>query len=89
MTAPEYKQLKAFARVDGALLAVLMITCFACYVAGLTSPLYGFLSIVAIVMMPFFAGIRLKRFRDNQEQMLGYALAVFYAFTFYYNIIKG
>ena len=27
MTAPEYKQLKAFARVDGALLAVLMITC--------------------------------------------------------------
>ncbi len=30
-----------------------------------------------------------KRFRDNQEQMLGYALAVFYAFTFYYNIIKG
>ena len=65
MTAPEYKQLKAFARVDGALLAVLMITCFACYVAGLTSPLYGFLSIVAIVMMPFFAGIRLKRFRDT------------------------
>ena len=65
VTAPEYKQLKAFARVDGALLAVLMITCFACYVAGLTSPLYGFLSIVAIVMMPFFAGIRLKRFRDT------------------------
>lgn len=65
MTAPEYKQLKAFARVDGALLAVLMIACFACYIAGLTSPLYGFLSIIAIAMMPFFAGLRLKRFRDT------------------------
>lgn len=65
MTAPEYKQLKAFARVDGALMAMLMIVCFACYIAGLTSPLYGFLSIIAVVMMPFFAGIRLKRFRDT------------------------
>ena len=65
MTAIEYKQLKAFARVDGALLAVLMITCFACYVAGLTSPLYGILSIIAVAMMPFFASIRLKRFRDT------------------------
>ena len=65
MTAPEYKQLKAFARVDGALMAMLMIVCFACYIAGLTSPLYGFLSIIAVAMMPFFAGIRLKRFRDT------------------------
>lgn len=65
MTALEYKQLKAFARVDGALLSLLMIGCFACYVIGLTSPLYGFLSLIAIVTMPFFAGIRLKRFRDT------------------------
>lgn len=66
MTAPEYKQLKAFARVDGALMAMLMIVCFACYIAGLTSPLYGFLSIIAVVMMPFFAGYRLRRFRDTE-----------------------
>lgn len=62
MTAPEYKQLKAFARVDGALLAVLMISSFACYVIGLTSQIYGILSLVSMVLMPFFAGQRLKRF---------------------------
>ena len=65
MTPEEYVQLKAFARIDGALLAVLLIACFACYVVGLTSPLYGFLSLITIAVMPFFAGIRLKRFRDT------------------------
>lgn len=30
-----------------------------------------------------------KRFWENHEQMLGYAMVAFYAFTFYYNIIKG
>ena len=65
VTAPEYKQLKAFARVDGALLSLLMIASFACYIAGFSSPLYGSLSMIAMAMMPFFAGIRLKHFRDT------------------------
>ncbi len=65
MTAPEYRQLRAFARIDGAQLAVLMIASFACYVLGLTSQLYGILSLLAIALMPFFAGLRLKRFRDT------------------------
>lgn len=30
-----------------------------------------------------------KRFWENHEQMLGYAMIVFYAFTFYYNIVRG
>ena len=64
MTAPEYRQLRAFARIDGALLAVLMIASFACYVVGLTSQLYGYFALTALVLMPFFAGVRLKRFRD-------------------------
>ena len=65
VTAPEYRQLRAYARIDGALLAVLMIGSFACYVVGLTSQMYGFLSLVAILLMPFYAGLRLKRFRDT------------------------
>ena len=78
MTAPEYKQLMAFARVDGALLAVLMISSFACYVVGLTSQLYAILSLVSMVLMPFFAGQRLKRFCDtgldgNISYMRGWA----------------
>ena len=65
MTAPEYRQLRAFARIDGAQLAVLMIASFACYVVGLTSQLYGILSLAAILLTPFFAGFRLKQFRDT------------------------
>ena len=65
VTAPEYRQLNAFARIDGAMLSVLMIAGFACYVVGLTSPLYGFLSLLTLIVMPFFVGTRLKHFRDN------------------------
>ena len=37
-----------------------------------------------VLIYPFIK----KRFWENQEQLLGYALIVFYAFTFYYNILK-
>ena len=36
MTAEEYIQLKAFARIDGALLSVMWIASFALYVIGMT-----------------------------------------------------
>ena len=38
-----------------------------------------------VLIYPFMK----KRFWENHEQMLGYAMVLFYAFTFYYNIIKG
>ena len=65
MTGPEYIQLKAFARIDGALLSLLFVAAFVCYVVGLTSPTYGLLAMLTIVLIPVFAVIRLKRFRDN------------------------
>ena len=65
MTAPEYIQLKAFARIDGAMLALMLVVAFACYIVGLTSPTYGFLALFAIVLTPVFVGVRLRRFRDE------------------------
>ena len=65
MTAPEYIQLKAFARIDGALLSLLFVAAFVCYVVGLTSPTYGFLALLTLVLTPVFVVIRLKRFRDD------------------------
>ena len=65
MTAPEYKQLNAYARIDGAMLSVLMIAGFVCNVVGLTLPLYAYLSFLTLIVMPFFVGLRLKRFRDD------------------------
>ena len=57
--------MKAFARIDGAWLALLLIAGFTCYVVGLTSPLYGFLAMITLLVVPFFVGRRLKRFRDD------------------------
>lgn len=38
-----------------------------------------------VLIYPFFK----ERFWDDHERKLGYALLVFYAFTFYFNILKG
>ena len=65
MTPAEYIQLKAFARVDGALLALLWVASFACYVAGIANPLYGLLAVLLMLATPFFVGHRLGRFRDQ------------------------
>lgn len=65
MTAPEYIQLKAFARIDGALLSLLWIASFALYIVGITSPAFGLASILLAVATPFFVGIRLRHFRDD------------------------
>ena len=37
MTAPEYIQLKAYARQDGFFLALLWTASFACYILGITN----------------------------------------------------
>jgi hypothetical protein len=64
MTPAEYVQLKAFARIDGALLAALWVASFACYIIGLTNPFYGLLAMLLMVATPFFVAHRLRRFRD-------------------------
>ena len=65
MTAPEYIQLKAFARIDGVWLSLLWIAAFALYIVGLRSPGYGLAAMVLAVATPFFVGTRLRHFRDE------------------------
>lgn len=65
MTAAEYIQLKAFARIDGALLAVVWTLSFIFYVAGTANPLFMMAGMVLAVASPFFAAIRLRLFRDK------------------------
>ena len=54
MTAPEYIQLKAYARQDGFFLALFWIVCFISYIIGLTNQLVGMLSMLMVVASPFF-----------------------------------
>ena len=65
MTPEEYIQMKAFARIDGARLAVLWIASFACYIAGVANPIYSTMALVLMVATPFFVALRLGKFRDQ------------------------
>lgn len=65
MTAPEYIQLKAFARIDGLVLSVVWLVSFCCYILGITSPLYGLLAMGLALATPIIVGSRLRRFRDK------------------------
>ncbi len=87
MTPQEYVQLKAFARQDGALLSLMWIGSFICYIQGLANPTLGLAAMLLLVTSPFFAANRLRHFRDQAREGIisfgrGYAyliLSFFYA----------
>ena len=85
MTPAEYIQLKAFARQDGALLALLWVTTFLLYILGVSNSWLGMAAIMLMLYTPFFVGERLGKFRDYGRQGLisfrrGYAYTVFVFF---------
>ena len=65
MTAPEYIQLKAFARQDGALLALLWMATFFLYIIGVENQMLGLAALLLMVYTPIFVGERLGKFRDS------------------------
>lgn len=78
--------MKAFARQDGALLSLLWIGAFVCYIQGLTNALLSMVALALIVATPFYAASRLRHFRDVAREgtisfRRGYAYTVF---TFFY-----
>ena len=79
MTPIEYVQLKAFARQDGALLALLWIATFLLYIV------LGLAAFFLMCYTPFFVGERLGKFRDYGRDGIisfrrGYAYTVFVFF---------
>ena len=81
MTPEEFIQLKAFARQDGALLALLWIGSLICYIQGLSNPIMGMLALILILVSPFFAASRLRHFRNYAREGIisfrrGYAYTV-------------
>lgn len=86
MTPAEYAQLKAFARIDGALLAVAWVVSFACYVRGLASSVLLALGMVIAVWSLFFVTQRTRRFRDEaRDGMISFGRAYGYVvLTFFY-----
>ena len=64
ITPAEYIQLKAFARQDGALLALLLVGVFLLYIIGVSNPMLGLAAVLLLIYIPFFVGERLRKFRD-------------------------
>ena len=85
MTPEEYKQLKAFARQDGALLSLLWIGAMICYIQGLSSPILGMIAMLLIVASPFYAANRLRKFRDEaREGIISFMRAYGYTILTYF-----
>ena len=85
MTAQEYVQLKAFARIDGAKLSLLWMASFALYIIGLSTPAYGLAALLLAVLTPFFVGSCLRHFRDDGLEgsislMRGWAYTIYVFF---------
>jgi hypothetical protein len=81
MTAPEYIQLKAFARQDGAFLALLWVIAFILYIIGVQNQILGLAAVLLVVYTPIFVGERLGKFRDYGREGIisfrrGYAYSV-------------
>lgn len=60
----DYEQLKAFARIDGALLGGLWILSFVCFIGEFYSPVFGLAALAIGIGSLVFASLRLRRFRD-------------------------
>ena len=89
MTAPEYVQLKAYARQDGFFLALLWIASFACYIMGISNGMLGMAAMILAVMTPFFVAGRLRRFRDEgMEGVISFRRSYAYTvFVFFYGAV--
>ncbi len=89
MTAPEYIQLKAYARQDGFFLALLWIASFACYIMGISNGMLGMVAMMLAVMTPFFVAGRLRRFRDEgRAGVISFRRSYAYTvFVFFYGAV--
>ena len=65
MTAPEYIQLRAYARIDGLKLFAMWLVSFLCYMQGLHSPGLGLVAVILAVATPFLSYRMLRKFRDD------------------------
>ena len=89
MTAPEYIQLKAYARQDGFFLALLWITSFIFYIIGLSNSLLAMASLIMAIVSPFFVASRLRNFRDvGREGFISFGHSYAYTiFVFFYGAV--
>ena len=81
----EYIQLRAFARLDGAYLAILWVISFACIIVGLKAPFMGSIGTTLAILSPFFIYRRIQSFRDHiREGILSYWNGYVYSMSMFF-----
>lgn len=80
-TQEEYAQMKAYSRIDGALVGVMWAVSFACMVAGFKNPSWSYASIIIGFASPIYGISRMRKFRRkvlgnkmSYRRALGYAI---------------
>lgn len=61
----DYRAFSAYSRIDGAIVGVMWIISFFCFIGEFQEPLLGLVAIVLGVASVFVEGIRLRKFRDG------------------------
>lgn len=86
MTAMDYSRLKAYARIDGALVALTWTASFGFYVAGMATPALMLVALLIGVVSLFITGKRLCLYRDGVcDGLLSFRRGYLYAaLTFLY-----
>jgi len=92
MTPEEYGQLKAFARIDGAIIGAVWIASFFLCIAGFSNPGLSLAGSFLALFSPFMAGKRLVKFRDNARDGIisfGRSMAYYILIFFYASLLMA
>lgn len=84
-TREEYEHIKAYARIDGAIMGGLWILSFICFIAQFYMPLLNMASMIIGVVSIIVTAMRLKNFRDNiLDGVISYWKAYGYSMLTYF-----
>lgn len=84
-TREEYEHIKAYARIDGAIMGGLWILSFICFIAQFYMPLLSMASMIIGVVSIIVTAMRLKNFRDNiLDGVISYWKAYGYSMLTYF-----
>lgn len=80
-TPEEYTQLKAYSRIDGALVGVMWAVSFGCMIAGFKNPSWSMAAMIIGLASPIYGISRMRKFRRkvlndkmSYRRALGYAI---------------
>lgn len=84
----EYIQMKAFARQYGAVMGLIWVASFACFVGSIKEPMLSFGFDMSIAMIPFVAGHFVRNYRDrivdgsiSFRRAFGFSMFIFFYAT--------